>query len=497
MNGHVEQHAFVPDWPEPAERLLRDDLPAAPVLPLDVFGPDWAACIRSAAEVKSAPPDYVVAALLAAAGAAIGNTRWVSPWSGRAEPPILWTMAIGAPSSNKSPGMDAILTPLKQVERDLRKGMEGDQSEWRDKSELAKLAESGWREQAKAALKDGNEPPPRPDAANPGDEPFPPRLSIADGTVERLAVIVAKQPRGTLLARDELAGWLQGMTRYAGGSTDRPFWLEAYGGRAYTVERMGRDPVQVDRLAIGVTGAIQPDRLKTLLLKSDDDGLLARFIPIWPEPVPICRPRSDLNESTIIRTFERLHTLRMLTDENDQTRPWLVTYTEPAREQLDMFRRKARAWEGEAEGLLLSYVGKLPGIAVRLSLILAFLDWAVSTDEEPYEITTEHFTRAARYVESYALPMAKRAYATASVSKRDRLARKLIQSLRTKGWSRFSSRDVLRLDIGGLNTVSDLNPVLSALEEGDVIRPVITQMSAKGGRPARLFAINPAINVVR
>jgi len=36
------------------------------------------------------------------------------------------------------------------------------------------------------------------------------------------------------------------MTRYAGGGSDRPFWLEAYGGRGHTVERMGRPPVQVD-----------------------------------------------------------------------------------------------------------------------------------------------------------------------------------------------------------------------------------------------------------
>lgn len=85
-------------------------------------------------------------------------------------------------------------------------------------------------------------------------------------------MVVARQPRGTLLARDELSGWLQGMTRYAGGGSDRPFWLEAYGGRGYTVERMGRDPVHIDRLSIGVTGGIQPDRLKTLLIRSDDDG---------------------------------------------------------------------------------------------------------------------------------------------------------------------------------------------------------------------------------
>jgi hypothetical protein len=89
-------------------------------------------------------------------------------------------------------------------------------------------------------------------------------LVVSDATIERLGAILARQPRGTLQMRDELAGWLEGMTRYAGGGSDRAFWLEAFGGRAYVVERMGREPLTVERLAIGVLGGIQPDRLRSL-----------------------------------------------------------------------------------------------------------------------------------------------------------------------------------------------------------------------------------------
>ena len=106
---------------------------------------------------------------------------------------------------------------------------------------------------------------------------------MTDSTVERLGVILANQPRGTSMARDELAGWLMGMTRYGGGRSDRLFWLEAYGGWGYRVERMGREPLYIDWLSVGVTGSIQPDRLRSLLMKSDDDGLLARVLPIWPD----------------------------------------------------------------------------------------------------------------------------------------------------------------------------------------------------------------------
>ncbi len=103
--------------------------------------------------------------------------------------------------------------------------------------------------------------------------------------------------------RDELAGWLEGMARYSGGSSDRPFWLDAYGGRGFTVERKGREPLTIDRPTVGVLGGIQPDRLRPLLMKVDDDGRLARLMPVWPEPAPIKRPAAWGDDTTIDAVF--------------------------------------------------------------------------------------------------------------------------------------------------------------------------------------------------
>lgn len=489
-----EMEAGHTEWRDPDPRFLRDDLPPPPDLPLaDVLGPLWSRWVEQAADAKASPPDYVVASLLAVAGSLIGNTRWASPWPGWVEPPVIWAMVIGAPSANKSPGLDALLSPLKQAERRLRQEAEASLTAWRDKAEVAKLAESAWKEAAKAALKDDKDPPEKPDAANPGVEPALPRLSISDATVERLAVILSKQPRGTLLARDELAGWLHGMTRYSGGGSDRPFWLEAYGGRGYSVERMGRDPVTVDRLTIGVVGGIQPDRLRSLLMKSDDDGLLARFLPVWPNPAPIKRPAGGGDDGFLDRAIARLLELDLVAGPDGEPRPWIVPFAEDSRDLLDAFRQTVRDWEGGAEGLLLSFTGKLQGLAVRLSLVLAYLDWAVDGGAEPREITVQHFGRAAHLVEAYVLPMARRAYAGASMPKTDRAARRLVALIREQRWERFTTREVLRLDRSGLGTVADLNPAIAALEEGDCIRPVAVPPKPKGGRPERLFSVNPAV----
>lgn len=496
MNAQsMKEIPFAPSWPEPDLRLLRTELPPAPTLPLrDVLGPRLAQWVEQAAESKGAPPDYVFAAMLAAAGATIGNTRWALVWQGWTEPPVIWTMCIGLPSSGKSPAIDAAIQPLRKAERPLREAAKKELAEWSEKAEVARLMEQIWKEATRVAIKADQTPPAKPKGCDIGPAPHVPRLVVNDGTIERLGAILAQQPRGTLQMRDELAGWLEGMQRYAGGGTDRPFWLEAFGGRSFTVERMGREPLTIDRLSIGVLGGIQPERLKTLLFKSDDDGLLARFLPIWPNPSPLRRPQVWADEAMMEGVLAKLLTLDLVTDEHDVIRPFFIHFSEDARDLMDDFRQKVRGWEGEADGLMLSFLGKLPGLTARLALVLALLDWAAEGDEQPQLISVQHFGRAARLVEVYFLPMARRAYNDAGTTKVERAARRLTEIIRKQGWHRFSSREVMKLDRSGLGTKAELDPVLVLLEDGDCIRSVEPTVKPQGGRPKRLFIVNPALH---
>jgi hypothetical protein len=296
--------------------------------------------------------------------------------------------------------------------------------------------------------------------------------------------------------RDELAGWLEGMQRYSGGGSDRPFWLEAFGGRGFTVERMGREPLTIDRLTIGVMGGIQPDRLKSLLFKADDDGLLSRFLPIWPNPAPLRRPQAWADEALMDRALERLLSFDMVTNEAGECRPWFIPFAEDARCLMDDFRQTVRGWEADAEGLMLSLIGKLPGLAARLSLVLGCLDHAADDGDEPHEITASEFGRAAHLVEAYFLPMARRAYADAATPKADRAARRLVGIIREQGWQSFTARDVMRLDRQGMGSKAEVDPALAMLEDGECIRPLEAPPNPQGGRPQRLYAVNPALHSI-
>lgn len=489
-----DTHLDVSDWPEPDPRFMFEDRPQPPEPPInETLSPQLAELVFRAAEAKAAPPDYVFGALLVAAGSLIGNARWAKPWNGWEEPPILWAALIGNPSMNKSPGLDAIMLPLKRVETKIRAAAQKVLSKWERDSEKAKFIEEAWKKEAKEAATMGTSIPDKPDAAMVGPKPELPRLVLSDATIEKLGVNLQVQPKGCLIVRDELAGWLLGMTRYAGGSSDRPFWLEAYGGRSFVVERLCRGAVNIGHLSISVIGNIQPDRLNTLCLKSDDDGLLSRFLPIWPMPAPITRPDGDQDDNLFSEVFERLGALEMKSNVNGVSTPIIVNFTEAARQSLHEFRLKVRMWEKGVEGLPLSFIGKLPGTTVRLSLVLALLDWALLGGEEPIEITEAVYKRAVLLVERYFLPMAWRTYGGVSFTEREKAGRRLLSFLRDNGISQFSSREIRRMQKSGLNTQSLVDMGIAALEAADVIRPVNSRYSRTGGRPQRLYDVNPLI----
>ena len=97
-----------------------------------------------------------------------------------------------------------------------------------------------------------------------------------------------------LLMSDELASLFLNMGRYSNGS-DKEFWLEAWNGHHYVVERMGRLPVMIDHLLIGMTGGFQPDKLARSF-KGDSDGMHARVLFAWPAEAAFHSLTDDVTE---------------------------------------------------------------------------------------------------------------------------------------------------------------------------------------------------------
>jgi putative DNA primase/helicase len=189
------------------------------------------------AEGTCTPVDYPALGFLSACASLVGGKRKVRPYATAAwsEPCILWVGVVGDPSSRKSPALDAITTPLREIERDHADQHKLAIRGWQEREELAKASRKLWQDGVAKAAKDGLSPPAMPDNAVEPAEPVRRRTMIMDATPEAVGAILEGNPQGTLHFRDELAGWLTSFDRYSPGG--REFWLEAYGGRSFVVDR--------------------------------------------------------------------------------------------------------------------------------------------------------------------------------------------------------------------------------------------------------------------
>ena len=232
---------------------------AGPSFPVAILPPVLADFVEAQRQAMGADPSALaMAALTALAGAIHAETK-IKVGDGWVEPPIIWTALIGPPSAMKSPIIDKVIKPLRKTDaaRDAA---------WRRQRAL-------W-EQAKVA---GSKPGPCP--------PKPARGLLQDATAEKVAEILSRDAAGSLMAQDELAGWLGSFERYSSGAPSRAFFLTSWNGGPHLKDRVGqgaRDEhaeIRVDNLALGIFGGIQPDRLAALR-DLTSDGLLQRFLPV-------------------------------------------------------------------------------------------------------------------------------------------------------------------------------------------------------------------------
>lgn len=326
-------------WPEPDKSVLTGYQAQAPKLPLSIFG-SMANWLEQAAETISSPVDYVAGALLATTSGLIGNALVVSPWSSWTEPPILWVGLVGRPSSGKSPALDSVLSPLHTLESELSANFETEWQNYELEAERTKANREMWEKDLRDALKKNQAQPPKPENAYEPDMPVRPRMLISDSTVEAMTGILAGNPRGLITARDELSGWLAGMGRYSSSGFERSLWLEAFGAKPFTVDRVKNagNPIRIPRLSISVLGGIQPDRLEDCLLSGSDDGLSGRFLYIWPDAVPPKRPTCNYDKAFIERVFRRLRSLKQDINEYGEPIPRIMMLEEPTAEKFHSFR---------------------------------------------------------------------------------------------------------------------------------------------------------------
>lgn len=480
-------------WGEPDMTVLRMSRRPPPEMPLDVFGPRWSRWISEAADAAATAPDYVAVALLASASALVGHARWAQAVPGWSEPPHLWLATVGDSGTNKSAAADALQRHvLPTLENRMLADFPDRLAEWRAKAEEGKARIEAWQQEVRRAQKDGLAPPAAPTDAEPA-EPQAPRLVMSDATIEKVAATLADAaPKGLVIARDELAGWLLGMTNY--NDAGRQFWLEAHGGRPFRVDRQKHaKPLIVPRLAVAVMGSTQPEKIATMFREADD-GLLARFAWAWPDQRPFRLSRTAPELQWATAALDRLRMLDLTRNEEGDTQPVYVPLEEAAIGMMERFGQDMQARQQEAGGLLRSAYGKARGLALRLSLVLTMLRWCGQDGyaPPPGTISEDVLGAACDLVADYFMPMAERVYGDAAATTAERNAATLARWIRKAKPDHVHIRSLLRdVRLPGLTNADAIRDAAEVLIEAEWLRP--PPRSTQQGRAKVAFPVNPAL----
>ena len=248
-------------------------VPAWVPFPTDVLPKPLRDYISEVAKALGCDEAYVALPVLAVAAGAVGLSRRISLKDTWHEPPILWTAVVAKSGTLKSPALDEALRPLRKVqERSFR-----DYADALTEFETQQLR----YERDTAKWKRGNDigdPPAKP------DRPKATRWLVSEPTIEALGAILADNPRGVLLGRDELGAWFGSFNQYKSGGGDAAAWLELHRAGPLTIDRKtGTRITHVPRAAVSICGTIQPQSLRRALRQEHfENGMAARFLFAMP-----------------------------------------------------------------------------------------------------------------------------------------------------------------------------------------------------------------------
>jgi Protein of unknown function (DUF3987) len=411
-----------------------------------------------------------------------------------------WTGLVGFSGTNKTPGIDATKRPLSQIECDRRSKIAELRRAHEGRVEAAKAARAQWKKDLKRAAqakvvsieeyrsKVASEPVMPAEAADPG--PFvAPRLYVSNATIERLAALVQARPQGMLMLCDELAGLLLNMSRYSGGQ-DNEFWLEAWNGGAYTVERVGRPPIVVEHLLVGLVGGLQPDKL-VRSFKGDLDGMYARVLFAWPADPPYRPLTNEVAEvePEIVNALSRI--IDLASGQEEDFTPRNIALSSDAVEALERFRKFQHHSKDALDGREREWWAKSPAHVLRMAGTLCYLGWAMVGGPEPDRIDVEHVQAAIRLVRDYFWPHARASLRQIGLSERHANARRVLRWIKANGRDEVSREEVRRQALGQSLDADQTQHLLDGLVKAGWLREIATKTP---GRTRRRWQVSPLIN---
>lgn len=265
------------------KQLLSENKPENK-FPVEAFPEKVQGIIKAWNEAHRFPIDYYGLGILTVASAVIGNAygaQYEDTWQCS---PLLYSIIVGHSGIGKSKILDHVMAPIYDIERKLHSEYLTEIEQWEQE-----------KFEARNQKLKTEEPP----------EPPRKRIRLNKATMEALNLIMQNNPRGCLLIREELIGWIKSMNQYRAGD-DGETWLEIWDNKFITVDRKDYT-IAIERAFMSVIGGIQPAIIQSLAADNrDSNGAIPRFLFAYPEQLEKPMPSKVKADKSVYDSWKKI-----------------------------------------------------------------------------------------------------------------------------------------------------------------------------------------------
>lgn len=287
-------------WVDSPEELIKT--PNQPHMTEDMLPPILTNWIKYASASTESCIDVVASSLIIVLGSIIGRKACIYPRADNNEYILaanLWGVVVGLPGFRKTPPIEMAFQAIEHLEHLLNSENDSEERDYQASAEMVTaILEDVVKNELKRMIKNLNsctnvseqekikaheraiEKFVTEHSSILKNQKFLKQYRTTDVTIQKIHVILAKNPQGILLFRDELSGWfkeMEGPNRLG----EREYYLQTWNGNSsYKMDRIGRGMVKADALCLSIIGTIQPAKLAPHLSYAKNqggDGLLQRF----------------------------------------------------------------------------------------------------------------------------------------------------------------------------------------------------------------------------
>ncbi len=233
------------------EILLREYDKSQPHFPLSMYGVFATEVVEQIATAYNVSSDLIVTAMLAAVSAAAGSKFKVSH-KVYTNTLSMWWCLVAPSGYGKTEPLSPIIQPVEEINKRL--------------VNQTKAAIKAWKQNGQQ-----------------GDKPRKRQMMIYDTTPEARDELLADNPEGLFLYRDELAGFFNDIGRY-NNSGEVENYLSIWSGKGYSVNRKTSEPLYIEHPNLTILGGLQTERLAGIFSSRGmmENGFFARWAFVCP-----------------------------------------------------------------------------------------------------------------------------------------------------------------------------------------------------------------------